>query len=390
MNFEPSLRLFGPAETSGYGNGPRPHVGYFFSYERLFWSLSKPNLARVGSTTAMEPTVGDFILGAHINGQTVDTGFIGATGAWGNRWEVGYIDTDNYGWQASVLDHVSQGQFRAVKNPLFLLDDPNALLHARGFFPIGIIPIDLGEVPPAFSDLTMKNVLVLNGLELMRFYRAPRLHNGGFFELLYGARWLQINDTFLVQGTGNGNIVNSFTITEDFGPPIGSQTTTVNWPQNLLDSSIWSIRAMNNIVGPQIGGRWERQRERWITSFEARFLAGANFQNVHLKTNLGDQAVANQTAAATTTPIIFNGIGTNTHQFATTFSPVGEFRLQTVFQVTSNVGLKLGYTGLVVGNITRASDRIDYSGPNLISILNGANHQIFYSNGVNFGVEINR
>ena len=52
LGVEPTARPFGPAETSSYGNGPRPHVGYFASMERLFWSLSKPKLGFIGSETA--------------------------------------------------------------------------------------------------------------------------------------------------------------------------------------------------------------------------------------------------------------------------------------------------------------------------------------------------
>ena len=47
--------LFGPAETSGYGNGPRPNIGYFGSYERLYWSFAKPSFSVVGSETATGP-----------------------------------------------------------------------------------------------------------------------------------------------------------------------------------------------------------------------------------------------------------------------------------------------------------------------------------------------
>ena len=68
----------------------------------------------------------------------------------------------------------------------------------------------------------------------------------------------------------------------------------------------------------------------------------------------------------------------------------GEIRVNVSCQVTGNIGLKVGYTGLVMGNITRASNRIDYSGPNLISITPDGIHQTFFANGLNFGVEINR
>ena len=71
------------------------------------------------------------------------------------------------------------------------------------------------------------------------------------------------------------------------------------------------------------------------------------------------------------------GLGGTNHQYSTTFSPVGELRLQTSYQLTSNVALKFGYTGIVIGNISRASNRVDYSGPNLVSILPGGVHQTF-------------
>jgi hypothetical protein len=379
---EPQWRWFGPAETSSYGNGPRAKVGWFGSYERLFWSLSAPEVGYVGSLTA-PPS----ILETNSIGPTVDNSFIGAIGAWGNRFEVGFIDADNYGWLASVLDHVNQAQFRAVEDPNIRFNDPNGLLHA--FVPItipgfGTFSEDIGELPTNFSILAMKNVLVLNGLELMRMYRAPRLHNGGYFELLYGTRWLQISDTINIQAVGHGNVQETGTIS-----PFGVGTT-FSFSSNILDGSSWSTRVINNLVGPQLGGRWSRQQGRWVTSVEARFLAAANFQNASQKTHLGDQTLINQAALDVNLTTPFRGLGTNTHQYNTTFSPTGELRAQVTCQVSSNVGLKVGYTGLIVGDISRASNRVDYSGPNLISILPTNIHQIFFSNGLNFGVEINR
>lgn len=75
---------------------------------------------------------------------------------------------------------------------------------------------------------------------------------------------------------------------------------------------------------------------------------------------------------------------------ATTFSPIGELRVNVALQVTSNVGLKVGYTGMIVGNVTRASNRVSYDGDDLIGITDGGEHQLFFANGLNFGVEINR
>jgi Putative beta barrel porin-7 (BBP7) len=385
LGFEAPFDWFAPAETSGYGRGPRPHIGYFFSYERLFWSLSAPERAPIGSETgpffSLFPTVGP----------TVDNRWIAANGGWGNRFELGYVDTDDYGWLVSVLDHVSQSSYEIDHSPGISLGDPNGILD--GFVPFVItdsnpqqsVTLDVGELPFIFEEIRMNNHLQLNGVELSRFYRARRLHSGAYFELLYGARWFQINDTIVVQADGNGT--GTQTVTLD--PGIGFDPATFTFPLNILDGSTWSNRALNNLVGPQIGGRLFVQRGRWVTSLEARFLAAANFQNIHLKTNLGDQTLVNQSANVNITTT-FQGLGVDTQRYRTTFSPLGELRVNVAWQATRNVGLKVGYTGMVVGGISRASNTIDYDSVNLIGISDGNNHQIFFVNGVNFGVEINR
>jgi len=217
------------------------------------------------------------------------------------------------------------------------------------------------------------------------------LHDGGFFEVLYGVRYLQIDDVFKVFATNTLT-----TSSTDTSTGITTTNTVIDNTNPLADSS-WSMRAQNNVVGPQLGTRFSKQQGRWITSIEARFLGGANFQNVTQKTSLGSLLINNPTFVNTGIPVftgsnisLFHGFGTYTHANAVTFSPVGEIRFQTSCQVTSNVALKVGYTGLVVGNVTRASNRFDYSGPNLISIAPGGIHQLFFANGINFGVEINR
>lgn len=413
--FAPQFDWFAPAETSSYGRGPRPHIGYFFSMERLFWSFAKPSATQVGSPTAtgtaisfpdgIDPTSGLPILEQGIPTiltNTVDTNFLEANGAWGNRWELGYIDTDNYGWLVGILDHVSQSQFSEQNQVIMQFDDPANLLQGTDFFAIQTFDlqtffITFDKIPIRFDRMYFQNITRLNGVELMRMYRAPRLHNGGFVEVLYGARWLQMMDTFNVYGANSFNSL--------ITPPISpSQTSAVFGYFNPLSDSFWGTRALNNIVGPQVGLRWFRQRERWVTSLEARFLAGANFQAVHQRTNLGTNLLPNMELAPGPglidpddpnfgefwVPLIFQGIGSNSSKYATTFSPVGEIRVNVSYQATRAVGIKVGYTGMVVGNTTRASNRVDYSGPNLISITNGGENQLFFANGINFGIEINR
>ena len=286
VGFEPSWDWFGPAETSSYGNGPRAKVGFFASYERLYWSFAKPAASEIGSPTA---SFAVSLSGLTENG--VNTGWLTAAGGWGNRWEFGYVDTDNYGWLVSVLDRVSQGQHSVAENALVQFDDPNNLLS--GFLPsvdpvTGLIidsdlnnnnvhgrsGLDLGRpnplppppifVPPPdghpdtpaptdfgdriqwpviYSLLDMKNITRLNGVEIMRMYRAPRLHYGGYFELLYGVRYLQLDDAFKVYGT------NSVTnVSTDIFTGVITSNSFVDLTNPLADSQ-WSQRAQNNMIG---------------------------------------------------------------------------------------------------------------------------------------------
>ena len=69
------------------------------------------------------------------------------------------------------------------------------------------------------------------------------------------------------------------------------------------------------------------------------------------------------------------------------FSPLGELRLNVAYQVTRSIALKVGYTGIAVGNVTRASNRISYNGFKLIGITHPGDHQALFVNGINIGVE---
>ncbi len=329
VGFEPRFDWFAPAETSSYGRGQKANIGAFFSYERLYWSLAAPQAAPVGSTN--NPYLSDpfwqFVgLPIWANGPGVDNRFIGATGAWGNRWELGYVDTDDYGWLVSVLDHVSQGQYRVDDQPTFYFGDPSQVIN--GSTPVATaLGFDSFELPYYFNQFRMKNVTQLNGVELTRFYRARRLHGGGYFEFLYGVRWFNLNDTFWVQADGNGS--NRLGITGN-----------ANFSLNILDASQWSLRANNQLVGPQIGIRMFRQRQRWVTSMSARFLAAANFQNLSLKANLGSLAIQNPPTGTSSSS--FFGMGIDQHTYTTTFSPMGELRVNVAYTVTRSVAHQSG------------------------------------------------
>ncbi len=379
---------FAPAETSEFGNGPHAHEGWFFGYQRLVWSFSQPDSIFIGAppidsfpafgTNSFNPT----------SLQQIDNSFIKAVPAWGNRWELGYMDDTDYGFLVSILDHVNQGQYDTKHNPFLTFGDPEGILEAAVRVPIPdtdppvSVIVGVGQLPGAFELLQMRNITTLNGVEAMRTYRAPRLHRGGYFEVLYGVRWFQMVDGFEFWGTGNLARQESITVSAFGG------TATGIFPYNILGDSYWGTVVQNNLVGPQIGLRWFAQRGHWITSVEGRFMAAANFQNVHQKTELGRNRVSTTSGAGI--PAGFVPFATNTHVYNTTFAPLGELRVGLSYAVTRNVNLRVGYDGLVVGNTSRASTRVDYNSPNLVGITPKSNDSIFFVNGLDFGVEINR
>jgi hypothetical protein len=307
--------------------------------------------------------------------------------AWGNRYELGYMDCNDYGWLVSGISHLHQGQVYNLADAQVLFNDPfNFLLgyvdangdgldddlNGNGIFgrsgqdtngdgvPDAAAPIDnLDTVtfPPLFDFVQATNETVLDTVEVMRLYRAPRLHNGGNFELMYGVRYFHLKDHFIVQGFGG-----------------------------VLDESFWDTRVENDIVGPQIGGRYSNQRGRWIFSAEGRLFAGANFikalQRTVIATNFPADGSAN--APANLTPF-----GAQDSDKETEFTPGGELRLQTTYQVTRSVGIKLGYTAMLIDNISRASNRVDYTLPDLGVLHINTNEDIVFQ-GISLGVEINR
>jgi hypothetical protein len=69
------------------------------------------------------------------------------------------------------------------------------------------------------------------------------------------------------------------------------------------------------------------------------------------------------------------------------FAPVGEFRAEASYQLTSALELKLGYTFTFIDGISRGGQLVDYVLPDM-GLLEGGHQEIFI-NGVNVGLELN-
>jgi hypothetical protein len=218
---------------------------------------------------------------------------------------------------------------------------------------------DLGDrvaMATPFDTVDYSNRVSMDGVELMRMFRVPRFHDGSDLELYYGVRYLQVKDRMTLLATGG-----------------------------FLDATYMNTTITNNIVGPQIGVRWSHQRNRWTISSEGRFLAGFNAQSGSQYWVVGSEI---------TNPPVVNGPATTTlsarrSSNGETFAPAGEFRVQGSYYFTKSIAVKVGYTLLYVDGIQRAADSVNYSLPSF-GINRHNTEDYILTNGVNFGIEINR
>jgi hypothetical protein len=381
-NYQPFERY----NSSNYGRGAKANEGYFFQYDRLIWAMTGPKKTDIGdaASAGIIDNGGGF---AFLNLNSLDTGFIKTDWDWGNRYELGYMTKDD-GWLVSLF-HLHEGSHSILANnvniafndPLGInsqfvdfngdgIDDdidgnmifgntsPNNVdtsMPPDGTLDAYVGPDfgDLLSLPVTFGSFAAVNRTSVWNIEVMRMMRWNPLHYGGNFEWMYGLRYLQISDNFDLSATAGQGVFTSLAINSD---------------------------VRNQIFGPQIGMRWNRQNERWTVNFEARFLAGLNFQQAELQGLTTGAGGALQIGTVNA----FRDTVSDT-----IFAPTGEFRLETAYQLTKAVSLRMGYTGMIVGGTTRASRRIVYNLPD--PFLNGDNlRETFFVNGFNFGIEVNR
>jgi len=179
-------------------------------------------------------------------------------------------------------------------------------------------------------------------------------HQGRRVEIAYGVRFLSLRDEFGIDGTS------------DFFRGLNTVTTTVE----------------NQIVGPQIRGRWSTQRGRWNLSADGRFVFGYNIQDFDQSGTWGENILPgdlNQSAIAQPTTFASG-------RRADDFSPLVELRIDSSYQLTRAVALRLGYTAMFIDNISRASQLVEYRLPGFG--IGEAGQQDIFINGVNFGFDV--
>jgi len=205
-----------------------------------------------------------------------------------------------------------------------------------------------------------------------------------------GPRYMQVADRYTIDYSSTVDGFNAVT-----GAPVGAP--------NQLQFGGWDTKAYNNIVGPEIGLNYKLERGRWSIETDLRFTAGMNWQNTlyqgsnfpaalgadyfrstYTFANTVSQATTNSNVVAA--PPLFvqiYGIGqnnaTNTAEHNFVFSPLGEWRLRGRYKVSKAISLNLGYTGMWLGGITRASTNTEFRAdlkPVLVATQNGPTRTI--------------
>jgi len=394
------VQPFAPADLSTYGSGPRQNEGWFLNFDQLYWTITAPDRTTVGRENFHPATSDGSSFGFQSN--SLDTGFIDAQFEDGNRVEFGLVRNDR-GWLVSAFQLQNQNHSVEVSDAgvSFLpVLDPTGVFSLEGFADIdgdgfdddinlntvfGRDGIDLGtpdgmggfmppldgipDVPfatdfgdlvyfPVFFDtLQARNRTEMQGVELMHIWRKHHLGpRGGSWEFFAGFRYLRFNEEFNVHALGG-----------------------------IIGESFWNTESDNDIIGGQIGVRWNKRVHRFGMSFEGRVFAGANFQSTN---QIGELAVGTMPGVANF-PLDLRPESFHNVLHDTEFAPLAELRVQFHYQVTQAIFLRAGWTGMWMDGIARPSNMILYRIPGM-GLLAGESVQDVVVNGLTFGIEINR
>jgi hypothetical protein len=376
-------------------DGPS-NSGFFVSLEALVFFMSKPQVATFGDDASERNVTVNGV--TYMIENSLDSSWLSNDGGWGQRLELGNVNQD-CGWFVSLWN-VKQAQTYSTSGVSFVPADPNGLM--RGFVdgnadsidddlngnnifgrngqdlgtfdagpPPGFIPpfdgtpdvgapIDVNDMVSwlqTYSNVTSSNKLTLINAELNRLYRVPGHSWSHEIDYYYGLRYMQVKDIYNI--TANGGF---------------------------LDQSVWNAESDNNLIGPQIGMRWSRRNKAVGFSVDGRFFAAYNRQDNDLRgytaSNFAANGAANNPAALTSESFV-DGFGNDA------FSPTGELRADMILKMSRSWAFKVGYTGLVVGDVSRASPKIVYALPRS-SLRDVESDTTLISHGVNFGLEYNR
>jgi len=401
------FQIFAPPDLQEYAIRPDPREGIFFTYDRTVWAVTPPqsrpilndffipvqplspfavaqlnnNLIRAGY-----PGSGLYVFGSDPLRFDLNTNWMRTQLQWGNRFEGGWI-YDDFGMLFSYFGSGPASQAFQTTNS-FAVNSPTTELTQQiaqggggafgGGNPVIVTTITATSPPPDHvitQSLTQRNSTELTSAgfawAVRRNLTTPGSGGIRTARFTFGPRYLQVADRYSIKYSSQVDGFDSTT-----GCPVGNPCD--------LQFGGWDTSAYNNIVGPEIGFNYMFERGRWSIETDLRFTAGMNWQNTLYRGSNFPAALgadyfrstytfANTVAQSTNNsspvaspPLLVQiyGIGqtnaTNAAEHNFVFAPLGEWRLKGRYKVSKALSLNVGYTGMWLGGITRASTNTEF------------------------------
>lgn len=416
------FQIFAPPDLQEYAVRQDPQEGVFFTYDRTIWAITPPQsrpilndffipvqplspiaVAQLNNNliSAGAPSSGLYVFGSDPLRLDLNTNWMRTDLQWGNRFEGGWI-YDDFGMLFSYFGSGPDSQEFVTSNS-FAVNSPTTEFTqqavAGGFVGNPIVVTTITAVSPPPDHIITQSLTQRNSSELTsagfawavrRNLSRPGSGSIRTARFTFGPRYLQVADRYTIDYSSTVDGFNAVT------------GAAANAP-NPLQYGGWDTKAYNNIVGPEIGFDYKLERGRWTIETDLRFTAGMNWQNTlyqgsNFPAALGADyfrstyTFANTVSQATTNSSVVGapplfvqiyGIGQNNatnaaeHNFV--FSPLGEWRLRGRYKVSKAISLNLGYTGMWLGGITRASTNTEFKAdlkPVLVATQNGPNKTV--------------
>ncbi len=314
---ESDFQFFAPGDVDTYGGGPEFRTGWFATYDRMYIAVTRPE----DSSYIQSETMSDFTSG--------------------NRFNIGYMDDDSKGWLATIW-HIDGPN----ENVYLLTERINRYLTDG-------TPDGDGVQPQRDNNLRLTgdrdylvtnsvNVADLTGFELNRTWLWKPLYHGARLQPLVGFRYARFIDFYQRQEYTRYDD-NGFPVPSNGVPPIDALTATTEQLRSL------EAGVVNDMVGGQLGIRWEQDYRRWNFSGDVKALAFQNFQNWNRVTYTETTIYGGVLPQADTEPdtVVMTKIGSASHEAEFVFGM--EARFDAAYRVTRDLSLRVGFEFLDFG-----------------------------------------
>lgn len=455
------FQIFAPPDLDEYNIYAKRTEGFFFNYDRLFWAITPPKNAVVGNQNfwpieILSPTAFPdiFYTGTNAAGEPqfdirpvrvfeygtgpsnfeIDTSWLMTEMTWGNRYEGGWIYDDA---GVYISGYMLQPQVQALETAnAFAINTPNITPQELTITQTeNIVNPNTGEIVVVENQLTYAYYQIQNGPPdhlIEQTFTTSNSTTVGSIEVdfLKRIQWSRRSPATLDMTLG----ARFFQLADRFNIDYTSQTTTFPTPtqRQVLQQANWNTLTTNNIVGPQFGLRNTSRQGRWTLALDLKMTPGFNFANTvqrgsrlpttaamdYFRGNVTINTPASQfppeVGPGQTPPdyvnfppvgvIAVQNFGTNNQNQKTesnhtaVFSPIGEWRLEAAYQVSRAIALRVGYSGMWLGGVSRASRKTVYETVagvpgqptyDQIGTTEGNAWDQVFVNGADFGFEFN-